>query len=279
MPSTLHVSPAWLGMMIVSTVLVIISPFIFGIAAHKRLAVGWKYFWFGALIFLVFQLLARIPLVIALQSTLLAPLLRTSTVFAWIWLTVLALSAALFEEGGRYLGYRLFLRHESKTWSKVVMFGLGHEGLEAVVLVGGVQLLTLLTLALFSTVNIGSLPPVQRQAVVQLFATLNAQPAWFPLLSAWERLWSFPLQVMLAVLVLQVFRQHDIRWLFLAILLHALVDFLALALPQAAGSSVTTALLVEGMVCAFGLLGIWVIWRLRDREAQQDFSAPAGEVN
>ncbi|HEY1348717.1 MAG TPA: YhfC family glutamic-type intramembrane protease [Ktedonobacteraceae bacterium] len=278
MPSTLHVSATWLTIMIVSTIIVIVCPFIFGIVARRRLAVGWKYFWFGALVFLVFQLLTRIPLVVVLQSTVLAPLLRASTAFAWIWLTLLALTAGLFEEVGRYLGYRLFMGREPKTWAKAVMFGLGHEGLESLVLVGGVQLLTLLSLALFGAVNVNDLPADQRQAVSQLFVTINAQPGWFPLLSAWERLWSFPLQVMLSVIVLQVFLRHDLRWLFLAILLHALIDFLVLALPQAAGSSIATTLMVEGIVCLAGLFGIWVIWRLHQLGEQPGMGGPEGQA-
>jgi uncharacterized membrane protein YhfC len=274
----LHVSTTWLTMMIVSTIFVIVCPFIFGIVARRRLAVGWKYFWFGALVFLVVQLLTRIPLVVVLQSTVLAPLLRTSTAFAWIWLTLLALTAGLFEEVGRYLGYRLFMGREPKTWAKAVMFGLGHEGLESLVLVGGVQLLTLLSLALFGTVNVNGLPADQRQAVSQLFATINAQPAWYPLLSAWERFWSFPLQVMLSVIVLQVFLRHNLRWLFLAILLHALIDFLVLALPQAAGSSIAITLMIEGIVCLAGLFGLWVIWRLRQPGERPGMSGPEGQA-
>lgn len=278
MASMLHVSTTWLTMMIVSTIFVIVCPFIFGIVARRRLAVGWKYFWFGALVFLVVQLLTRIPLVVVLQSTVLAPLLRTSTAFAWIWLTLLALTAGLFEEVGRYLGYRLFMGREPKTWAKAVMFGLGHEGLESLVLVGGVQLLTLLSLALFGTVNVNGLPADQRQAVSQLFATINAQPAWYPLLSAWERFWSFPLQVMLSVIVLQVFLRHNLRWLFLAILLHALIDFLVLALPQAAGSSIAITLMIEGIVCLAGLFGLWVIWRLRQPGERPGMSGPEGQA-
>lgn len=278
MLSTLHIPAAWITMMIVSTIFVIVCPFIFGVIAHGRLAVGWKYFWFGSLVFLVFQLLTRLPLVILLQSTLLAPLLSTSTALAWVWLTILALTAGLFEEVGRYLGFRFFLRREPKTWAKAVMFGLGHEGLESLILVGGVQLLTLLSLALFSTVTINSMSAVQRQAALQLFTAIRAQPVWFPLLSAWERFWSFPLQVMLSVIVLQVFRWQKRHWLFLAILLHALVDFLVLALPQAFGSSLITALLVEGIVGVFGLVGVWVIWRLREPGAQIGGSRPESQA-
>src|SRR5689334_5926286 len=60
------------------------------------------------------------------------------SVFPFFWglkvgemaLTGVAVTAGLFEEVGRYVGYRFFMRREPKTWSKAVMFGLGHEGLD-----------------------------------------------------------------------------------------------------------------------------------------------------
>jgi uncharacterized membrane protein YhfC len=271
MSSTLNVSPALLVMAVVATVFVIACPFILGAIAHKKLAVGWKYFWFGALVFLVFQLLTRLPLVTALQKTVLASLLRTSTAFTWTWLVVLAVTAGLFEEVGRYVGYRLFMGREPKTWSKAVMFGLGHEGLESIVLVGGQIVLTLLSIAILFIINVNSLPAAQRLAAMQQVAAINALSVWLPLQAIWGRLWSFPLQVALSVMVLQVFRQHQMRWLFLAILFHALVDFLTLAFPQAFGQNTTSELLVNGMLCVFGLLSLWIIWRLRESGDQDEW--------
>src|SRR5215467_9912701 len=46
--------------------------------------------------------------------------------FAW------ALSSGLFEEVGRYVGYRVFMGREEKTWSKAVMYGIGHGGAETI---------------------------------------------------------------------------------------------------------------------------------------------------
>jgi uncharacterized membrane protein YhfC len=269
MSSTLHIPAIWLVMSVITAAFVIVYPICLGVIAHKKLAVGWKYFWFGALVFLVFQLLTRIPLMFALQETVLASLLRTSTTFTWIWVAIGAVTAGLFEEVGRYVGYRLFMGREPKTWSKAVMFGLGHEGLESMVLVGGQIVLTLLSIAILSTIDLNSLPATQRQAAIQQIAAINAQPIWLLLLqAAWGRFWSFPLQVALSVMVLQVFRRRQMYWLFLAILLHALIDFLNSALPRAFGQSIPIELLVSGMLCVFGLLGIWIIWRLREPDDQ-----------
>ncbi len=266
MPSTLHIPPALVITTAIAVVFVIGYPLALGVIVRKKLAVGWKYFWFGALVFLVFQLLMRTPIVTVLQATVLMHLLLTSTAFTWIWLVILAITAGLFEEVGRYVGYRLFLRREPKTWSKAVMFGLGHGGLESIVVVGGQIVLTAINDVVLSTINVNTLPSAQRQGVIQLFAAINAEPFWFPLLAAWERLWTIPLHVALAVMVVQVFRRQQMSWLFLAILFHALVDFLAGALPQAFGHSIPITLLVEGVVCVFGLISVWIIWRLREPE-------------
>lgn len=118
------------------------------------------------------------------------------------------------------------------------------------------------------TLNVNRLPVAQRQNIVHLFADINAEPFWLPLLSAWERLWTLPLQMALAVIVLQVFRRQQIVWLLLAILFHALVDFVTGAIPQVLGHSITILLLVEGVVCGFGLIGVWIIWCLREPDDQ-----------
>lgn len=61
MPSALSVSPLWFSMTAVAVVFVIVYPLALGVLVRKRLTVGWKYFWCGALVFLVFQLLTRAP--------------------------------------------------------------------------------------------------------------------------------------------------------------------------------------------------------------------------
>jgi uncharacterized membrane protein YhfC len=268
MPSTLHIPPALAITTVITAIFVIGYPLVAGVIARKKLAVGWKYFWFGALVFLVFQLLTRIPIVTVLQATVLMHLLLTSTEFTWIWLVILAITAGLFEEVGRYVGYRLFLRREPKTWSKAVMFGLGHGGLESMVVVGGQIVLNAINTLMLLTINVNTLPVAQRQNIIHLFADINTEPFWLPLLSAWERLWTLPLHVALAVIVLQVFRRQQMVWLFLAIPFHALVDFVAGAIPQALGHSLMITLPVEGVVCVFGLISVWIIWRLREPEEQ-----------
>ena len=264
MPSTFHLDAGWLASSVIAIAFAILYPLVLAFIAHRRLNISWKYFGYGALIFFLFQIISRVPIVTALGGVL-APQLRASRVFLYIWLAVLALTAGLFEEVGRYVGYRWLMRREEKTWSKAVMYGIGHGGLESMVLIAGLGLLTLLNLIVLSSINLNSLPASQHDQVVQQLKALSAQPGWFPLIALWERLWTLPVQVALSVIVLQVFRRNNIGWLWLAILAHAVVDFVPVALLQVLGASTGVYLLVELIVAIFGATGVLVIWKLRDR--------------
>jgi uncharacterized membrane protein YhfC len=260
-----HLSPGWVAASIFTIAFVILYPLVLAVIANRRLKVSWKYFAYGALIFFVFQLITRVPLVIVIQRAI-APQLQASTALLYTWLAILALTAGVFEEVGRYVAFRWLMRHEEKTWSKAVMYGLGHGGLESILLVGGGAILFLINIIVISSINLNSIPVAQRTQVAQQLAAISAQPVWFPLLGAWERLWTIPIQVALSVLVLQVFRRNNIGWLWLAILAHAVVDGVSVGVIQVLGpGKISTSLIAEVIVAVFGIIALWIIWALRDQ--------------
>jgi len=263
MPATVHVNSFWLAGILFTGIFAIVYPLILAIIANRRLKVSWKYFGFGMLIFLLFQLISRVPIVTMLGGVL-APQLKSSPVFLYTWIVILAITAGLFEEIGRYVGYRWLMRREEKTWSKAVMYGIGHGGLESMVLIGAVTLLTAANVIVLSSTNLNTLPANQHALIVQQFAAINAEPAWISLAGAWERFWTLPIHIALSVIVLQVFRHNSISWLWLAVLAHAVVDFTTSIIPQLMGANVTSTLLVEGLVAIFGMLGVIIIWRLKE---------------
>lgn len=274
----MYVNPGWFLGTAISTVFVILYPLVLAIIANRRLKVSWRYFGYGALIFFLFQLISRIPLVLWIQSVI-APQLRASTSLRLIWIIILALTAGIFEEIGRYIGYRWLMAREEKTWSKGVMYGIGHGGLESMLFVGGQLLLALINVATISIMGLNMLPASQRVLAAQQLAALNAVPAWTTLLAAWERLWTLPFHIAMSVVVLQVFVRRQFFWLWLAIALHALVDFTAAALPGWLGGGLTTSLIIEGLIAVVGLLSIWLIWVLRDRESTAATGeTPSGDI-
>ncbi|MGQ9547452.1 MAG: YhfC family intramembrane metalloprotease [Roseiflexus sp.] len=237
----------------------------------RRLRVSWRYFAYGSVIFLLFQLITRVPLVIALQGVV-TPYLQTSRALMAGWLVALALTAGLAEEIGRYIGYRWLFRSE-KTWLRAVMYGLGHGGFESIVLVGGLTLLGLINLLALSSIDLATLPLTdeQRELAQQQLAAVAAQPDWLPLVGAWERLWTLPFHVALSVMVLQIFRRGQMWWLWLAIAVHTLVNLIAVGIAPILALQGTAAILIpEVFIMLAGMAGLWVIWRLRHDAGRQE---------
>jgi uncharacterized membrane protein YhfC len=267
MNSSFRLSNGWVAATIAAILFDILYPLALGVFVRRRLGVGWRYFGYGALIFFLFQLISRVPITLALQAAI-APRLQASHSLLVAWIAILALTAGLFEEVGRYVGYRWLMRREEKTWDKAVMYGLGHGGLESMLFVAGLAALTLINLLAISQMDLSTLPLTaeQRAQTAQQLAAISAQPAWLPLLGAWERLWSVLFHIALSVVVLQVFRRGSIRWLWLAILAHALADLVGAGITPILGlTGLSAALVPEAIVTVIGLISLWVIWALRDR--------------
>ncbi|HEY1391246.1 MAG TPA: YhfC family glutamic-type intramembrane protease [Ktedonobacterales bacterium] len=264
-----HIDTGWFASALGAIVFEILFPLLLAFVISRRLKVGWRYFLYGALVFFVCQLILRVPAVQVIQ-TVIAPQLQTSPALLWGWLFILALTAGLFEEVGRYLGYRIFMRNEEKTWNKAVMYGTGHGGIESILLVAGLGALTLVNLFLLPTLNLSSLPADQQKQIVDQFGAIASQPGWLPLLGAYERLCAITFQIAMSVVVLQVFRRGQIRWLWLAVFAHFAFDLAAIGVAQGLPLlGVTNATLVtlaaEGVVTIGALLALWIIVALRDR--------------
>jgi uncharacterized membrane protein YhfC len=241
---------------------VVLYPPVVAFFVHQRRRVGWRYFGYGALIFFLFQMITRVPLVGYLSGLLQGALIQ-SLPLQLVWFTALVLTAGLFEEVGRYAGYRWLMRNEEKTWSKAVMYGLGHGGIESMLLVG----LGMFNILVMVLLPLDQLPAQARPQVTQQLAAIASTPAWLLPLGAWERLWALPAHVALSVVVLQVFRRKNIAWLWLAIGLHALLDAMtgvAAFHAQLGLDAMTASLLTEGLVALCGLAGLWLIWRLHE---------------
>ena len=166
----------------------------------------------GAACFTVFQLLTRIPLLQFVLPKWAGYVLFESAQPVW-YLLLLSLSAGVFEECGRYLVMRLFL----KTGGPVdaVSFGVGHGGIEAVALVG-----VSLAYLLFT-------------------GGYLAQTAESLFLAGAERLFAMTAHVGFSVLVWCGVRGKRLRLLPAAVVLHGALDFLAVTLARTAGARIS----------------------------------------
>lgn len=270
-----QLSTARIALTVLAIILEIALPLVLAWYVGRRFGVSWRYFGFGALIFAIFQIFTRVPVVLGLQA-LLGPQLAASKALQWAWLIGLILTSGLFEEVGRYVGYRWLMGKEPKTWSKGVMYGLGHGGIEAIVLVAGGTALGLVNLILLPSV-LPSLAEAQQELARQQITIVLGQPDWIALVGFYERLWAMAVHVALSLVVLQVFLRNNIRWLWLSISLHALLN--SVTVVGMFGLAPSTQILIsEIWVTLLGIGALWLILHLRDGGQPESGTASVAEA-
>lgn len=208
----------------------------------------------GAAVFVISQIVIRIPLLNALTGTSWHQQNSSSLIYL---LVVYALSAGIFEETGRLIGFRFF-RKNHLDWKNAVAFGIGHGGIEAALLVG-MQSVNNLTISLM--INSGSYdqliaPSLGDQAEQVREALTGTPPAHF-FLSGIERLAVLPVHIILSVIVCLAVVKRKYVLVLLAILLHGIVNAPAvLASPYALSIYV-----IEGMIIVMSVIAIWAIFK------------------
>ena len=204
----------------------------------------------GAAVFIVFQLIIRIPLLQALSAM---PWYKDMVQMPWLIGIFLGLTAGLFEEGGRYLGYRTLLRNRSR-WIDGFAFGVGHGGIEAITLVG---LTNISNLVLALSINSGRFGQLAAQlpadAAGQIVSQLTALQPLDAYLGGIERIFAFIIQIALSLLVLISVRERKLWIAGLAVLAHMLIDAPVVILPEVFGASIYQ---IEIFVAAVAVLAL-----------------------
>ncbi|GAC91470.1 hypothetical protein KN10_1906 [Anoxybacillus flavithermus NBRC 109594] len=191
------------------------------IYGRKKGWLSWKAFGVGLLIFILFsQVFEKILhfLVIDPSGT---SLKGTNNV--WAFVAYGALAAGIFEEIGRYVGFRFMLKN-NRTYGDGLSFGLGHGGIEAV-LIGAFSAVNMMVIShLVQTGDFeqvaSSLPATQADMIQSM---LN-QSDWMYVLGGIERIFAIAIHVALSLLVLYGVRNGQFRYVVYAILIHALID-------------------------------------------------------
>jgi uncharacterized membrane protein YhfC len=270
-------SSGWITAMLVAGGVNVALPLVAIVAARRRLAFRWRVVLFGAAVFAAAQLLLRLP-IITFAGLELGERLASSVALQWAWLGALALSAGLFEEVGRWLGYRHLLRDEPRTLATAIGYGLGHGAVEAVLLVGLGQLLTAGGFVWMRAGGFAALPAEAQEAVRKQVAALAGQPDWLPLLSVWERVSSLTVHVALATVVLLAIVGRRIGWLVAAVIFHAVSNFVPVAWLTWRGSSPGAAVVAEVIISVFALAGLAFMVRASAQLEPEPDQQPHGET-
>jgi uncharacterized membrane protein YhfC len=177
--------------------------------------------------------------------------------------------AGIFEETARFISFKLLKKKEYTGVITGLSYGIGHGGIEAILLVGVSVISSIVFCIIINTGNVelitGKLQgDTLEQTNLQINMLVNTKPYMF-LMSGIERLFAITIQISLSVIMFfSVFCKGKI-WLFpFAILLHAILDLPA-AMYQV--GLIKNLFMVEGIVglCTAGVafLAINVYKRLK----------------
>ncbi len=226
----------------------------------KKKADIWPFF-AGCLIMFVFAFVLE-PLVhqIILPTDIGSAIQRNTTAMAIYG----GLMAGIFEESGRLLAFLTILRRNLRKNSNALMYGAGHGGLEAMLVLGVTSIMNIICSVLINSQQTDLItdiiPQAAQQDIGDTLQTLATTPSWHFLMGSAERIFAIIIQIALSVLVWFAVKKKKVWLYLLAIVLHAAVDA-GMVLLAARGYSL---LLVEGAVAAMAVvyaLIAWGVWR------------------
>lgn len=209
----------------------------------------------GIVAFVVSQIVLRIP-ILQLLATQAWYLSFAQNIIPYG--LFLGLTAGIFEEVARFIACALLKKH--RRYEDGIAFGLGHGGIEAVLLVGISLLYSIFIIFMYNNGQLAALglPAAQEAATV---ANLEALTPGTALMGGVERILAMGMHISFSIVIFTGFmRGKKWRYLILAILAHAAVDAAVVIIPAYVSMSVYA---IEGLVLVMtALLCLWA-WKLK----------------
>lgn len=244
-----------------SLVLSVAAPIVLLVLLKKRTNARLSSAVYGALTFIVFALLLES----LLHRLVLGVFGERLTGNVWLYALYGGLAAGLFEESGRWLTMKYFMKQRLDR-DNALMFGVGHGGIEAILLVGlsGVSNLSasLMINSGAMEASLGTLDEATRAATEAQLAALGTTPSGVFFLGGVERLIAIALHIALSFLVYRAVKERRPSLWLLAVAVHAWIDAGTVLLAQ-----VLSPLWIELVLCALvALLWAWIWPQLRAEE-------------
>lgn len=183
----------------------------------------------GILTFLIFQIFTRVYLIQEILPTQVWYIVFTYQ-YPLLYVFLLSFTAGLFEECGRAIMMRYFMK--KADINQAIAFGIGHGGIEAILLVGIALIMTNPLL-------------IDNQSLF---------------MSGLERLSAMILHIGFSVLVYQALYQKKRYYVVLAIVAHTLVNFVSVVLMMN-GVNLWIVEAILGLMAIIALVMIIIKWR------------------
>ena len=208
----------------------------------------------GALTFVLFALVLE-QILHGIMLRLFGETLRENI---WLFAVYGGLAAGVFEETGRLVAMKFWMK-KSLSKESSVMYGVGHGGIEAILIVGFTCISNLIAAlminsgqieSVFSTIEDG----VGRETALQGLSVLWTTPGYQFFLAGVERISAVTLHICLSYLVYRAVKYGMKKYYFLAVGIHFLVDALTVLL-----SNYTPLVILEAvLLIMIGVLAVIV---------------------
>lgn len=229
-------------------------PIFLAVYFYKKEKISWMAVLVGALMFTVFQFLTRIPLLGYISSTSFYTInFAFNNQLNYLFL---GFTAALFETMGRLVGFKVFLKNKLQ-WKNGVAYGIGHGGIEAII-IGGIPALNNLIYGI--AINLGKYDllisdrGVSEQVINGIKNDLINYPPYMFLLTGFERVAAFTLQIALSLFVLYAIKNKKYLYIIYAFLIHAVVD--------SSIGFISNIFILEGLIALIAAVSLIYILRM-----------------
>lgn len=226
-------------------------------------------FFLGCISFVLFAMVLEPLLHQAVLGGALAPAITGNI---WLYALYGGFAAGLFEETGRYV-FLLLVMKKDRLPQNALMYGAGHGGIEAVLLLGMTYINNLVYSLMINAgqgeqilAALGAVDEATKAATVQGIAGLATTPAWLFLIAGLERVLAVTLHIELSVLIYTAIRKKKFGYAVLAFALHMLVDSATIVINSVAPLwAVELSVLV--MVVAIGFFALRLYKQAKSEEA------------
>jgi uncharacterized membrane protein YhfC len=206
-------------------------------------------FFVGCAVFIIFALILEGILNRLILSSAVGKTIQGNI---WLYGAFGGFMAGLFEETGRYAAFKTVLKKKLGNDRNALMYGAGHGGIEAVVLltlsmISNISLAMMLNMGMADKLTAQVTDPAALAQLNNSFAALAQTAPTVFLAGAVERISAVALHLSFSVLVWFAAKDKKLFWLYpLAFALHAAVDLFAVVMAQ----GMKNAWVIEGVLLA-----------------------------
>lgn len=237
---------------ICSILLAIGVPIALMIVGNKKFGAKISSFFIGAGTFVVFALILEQ----IMHTLVIIKLGLNAQSNEWLYYIYAAAAAAVFEETGRIVAMK-FIMKKNFNFPNAFMYGVGHGGIEAIIICGIANIASLYTMIMINTgaiqLSLAALPAETQAKTLEALSTYWTTPSSLFFAAGIERVSAIIVHIGLSLIIYNGLKSNKKAILALAYALHFLVDFIAVSLASRAQVWVIEAIVFVLAVAVFVL--------------------------